>query len=113
MLTLLALVCWSTVSILWATNKDAALVKTSTFLGLFGLALTIGLLKERELKLLWAIVALGMVLSIPLGYALSEPEEISCQWPVHVGRPASKRLWGTAGDRVLRHLLHAKQSVFR
>jgi O-antigen ligase len=74
-LTLLALVCWSTVSILWATNKDAALVKTSTFLGLFGLVLTIGLLKERELKLLWAIVALGMVLSIPLGYALPAPEE--------------------------------------
>jgi O-antigen ligase len=76
-LTLLALVCWSTFSILWATNKDAALVKTSTFLGLFGLVLTIGLLKERELKLLWALVALGMVLSIPLGYVLSEPEEIA------------------------------------
>ncbi len=74
-LTLLALVCWSTVSILWATNKEAALVKTSTFLGLFGLVLTIGLLKERELHLVWAIVALGMVLTIPLGYALPAPEE--------------------------------------
>jgi O-antigen ligase len=74
-LTLLALVCWSTVSILWATNKEAALVKTSTFLGLFGLVLTIGLLKERELTLLWAIVASGMVLSIPLGFALPAPEE--------------------------------------
>ncbi len=74
-LTLLAFVCWSTVSILWATNKEAALVKTSTFLGLFGLVLTIGLLKERELHLVWAIVALGMVLTIPLGYALPAPEE--------------------------------------
>lgn len=74
-LTLLALVCWSTVSILWAINKEAALFKTSTFLGLFGLVLTIGLLKERELNLLWAIVALGMVLSIPLGYALPAPTE--------------------------------------
>jgi O-antigen ligase len=76
-LTLLALMCWSTFSILWATYKEAALVKTSTFLGLFGLVLTIGLLKERELKLLWAIVASSMVLSIPLGYVLSEPEEIA------------------------------------
>jgi O-antigen ligase len=74
-LALLALVCWATFSILWATNKDAALVKTSTFFGLFGLVLTIGLLKESELKLLWVLVALGMVLSIPLGYALPAPEE--------------------------------------
>jgi O-antigen ligase len=74
-LTLLAIVCWSTVSISWATNNEAALVKTGTFLGLFGLVLTIGLLKERELNLLWAIVALGMVLTIPLGYALPAPNE--------------------------------------
>jgi O-antigen ligase len=74
-LTLFALVCWSTVSILWATNKEAALVKTSSFLGVFGLALTIGLLKERELKLLWAIVALGTVLTVPLGYVLPAPDE--------------------------------------
>jgi len=74
-LTLLALVCWSTVSISWATYKEAALVKTSTFIGLFALVLTIGLLKERELKLLWAIVALSTVLTVPLGYVLPAPEE--------------------------------------
>jgi O-antigen ligase len=74
-LTLLALVCWSTVSISWATYREAALVKTSTFLGLFSLVLIIGLLKERELKLLWAIVALSTVLTVPLGYVLPAPTE--------------------------------------
>lgn len=76
-LALLAFVCWCTVSISWATNQDAALVKTSTFLGSFGLAMTIGLLKERELYVLWATVASSMLLSIPLGYMLSEPESVA------------------------------------
>lgn len=76
-LTLLAFVFWSVVSILWAPNQEAALVKISTFLGVFGLVLAIGLLRERELTSLWTIVALSVILSVPLGYVLPLPEEIA------------------------------------
>ena len=93
-LTLLALVCWSTVSISWATNQDAALVKTSTFLGLFGLVLTIGLLKERELNVVVGNRSLRYApVNSPWLRAVRAPRN-SCQWPVLVGRPGSKRLCG-------------------
>ncbi len=66
---------WSATSTLWAVNQEAALVKTATFVGLLGLAITVGLLEKRQLILLWSLAASSAVLSVPLGYLLPAPDE--------------------------------------
>ena len=48
-LAMLAFVLWVSVSILWASDKGAALRATLTFLGVFGLMVVIGLLESRYL----------------------------------------------------------------
>ena len=73
-LAVLAFVLWTSVSILWAPDKGAALGKTVTFLGVFGLMVVIGVLERRYLLLAWAVLAFSAALSVPAGYILPVPE---------------------------------------
>lgn len=66
---------WSATSTLWAVNQESALVKTATFVGLLGLAITVGLLEKRQLIVLWSLAASSALLSVPLGYLLPAPDE--------------------------------------
>jgi putative inorganic carbon (hco3(-)) transporter len=69
-------VLWALASVLWASNEGAALARTGTFGGVFGLMVLIGMLEERYLVLLWAILALSAALSVPAAFVLPSSEEI-------------------------------------
>jgi O-antigen ligase len=69
-----AFVLWVLVSILWASDKGAALGSTVGFLGVLGLMVVIGLLEGRYLVLAWAGLAFSAALSVPGGYILPVPE---------------------------------------
>ena len=73
-LAVLAFVLWVSVSILWASDKGAALRATLTLLGVFGLMVVIGLLESRYLALVWAGLVFSAALSVPAGYILPAPE---------------------------------------
>jgi putative inorganic carbon (hco3(-)) transporter len=73
-LAVLAFVLWASASILWASDKGAAVGETVTFVGVFGLMVIIGLLEERWLVLAWAGLAFSAALSVPAGYILPVPE---------------------------------------
>jgi O-antigen ligase len=73
-LAVLAFVLWISASILWASAKGEALRATTSFLGLLGLVVVIGLLERRYLVLVWAALALSAALSVPAGYLLPVPE---------------------------------------
>jgi O-antigen ligase len=73
-LAVLAFVLWASISILWASDKDATLGKTVTFLGVFGLMVVVGVLERRYLVLAWAVLAFSAALSVPAGYILPVPE---------------------------------------
>jgi O-antigen ligase len=73
-LAILAFVLWVSVSILWASDKGAALRTTLTFLGVLGLMAVIGLLESRYLVLAWAAFVSSAALSVPAGYILPAPE---------------------------------------
>lgn len=69
-LFVIAFSSWSMTSILWAGERVPALVKTGTFVSLLALMVAIGLLERRQLVVMWAVIALGALLSVPVGYAL-------------------------------------------
>jgi O-antigen ligase len=73
-LAVLTFTLWVLGSILWASNKEAALGDTFTFLGVFGLMVVIGLLDSRFLMLVWAGLVLSAALSVPAAYVLPLPE---------------------------------------
>lgn len=73
-LVVLAFMIWVSTSILWASNTDAAVGRTVTFLGVFGLMVAVGLLEKRYLVLLWAAFIFSAALSVPAGYILPVPE---------------------------------------
>ena len=66
-LAVLAFMLWVLVSILWASDKGAALGAAVTFLGVFGLMVVTGLLERRYLVLAWAGFVFGAALSVPAG----------------------------------------------
>jgi O-antigen ligase len=74
-LAVLAFMLWVSVSVLWASNKGAALGATVTFLGVFGLMVVIGLLEKRYLVLAWAGLVVSAALSVPAGYILPAPAD--------------------------------------
>jgi O-antigen ligase len=69
-LAVLAFVLWVSLSILWASDKGAALGATVTFLGVFGVMVVFGLLEWRYLVLAWATLVFSAVLSVPASYIL-------------------------------------------
>ena len=73
-LAVLAFMLWVSVSVLWSSNKGAALGATVPFLGAFGLMVVIGLLEQRYLVLAWAGFVFSAALSVPAGYILPAPE---------------------------------------
>lgn len=77
---------WALASISWASNPEAAMTRSITFLGLFGLMVVIGMLEERWLRLLWAAVTLSTALSVPAAYLLPQS-----------GKMGEQGRFGTAG----------------
>jgi putative inorganic carbon (hco3(-)) transporter len=73
-LAVLAFVLWVSGSILWASDKGAALVAAITYLGVFGLMVVIGLLERRYLILAWSGLMFSAAFSVPAGYILPLPE---------------------------------------
>jgi O-antigen ligase len=73
-LAVLAFILWVSASILWASDKGAAVGETVTFVGVFALMVIIGLLEKRWLVLAWAGLAFSAALSVPAGYILPVPE---------------------------------------
>ena len=77
-LTLFAFVLWCLASIVWASNQEAALTRTGTFLGVFGLMVVVGMLERRYLVGLWVITTLSAVLSVPAAtYILPQSERMA------------------------------------
>ena len=77
-LALFAFVLWCLASILWASNQEAALARTSTFLGVFALMVVVGMLERRYLVGLWVFTALSAVLSVPAAaYILPQSERMA------------------------------------
>lgn len=77
-LAVFALVLWCLASILWASNQEAALARTGTFLGVFGLMVVVGMLERRYLVGLWAVTTLSAVLSVPAAaYILPQSERMA------------------------------------
>ena len=72
MLALFVFMLWILASTLWASEQGRALTKASTFLGLLGVTVVVGMLEKRYLARLWAIVALSAALSVPAAYILPQ-----------------------------------------
>lgn len=72
----LAFAVWSASSVLWALRPEVALVRVTTFAGVFGLMLAVALLDRRGLLWMWGAAALGAVASVPLGYVLPQGEKM-------------------------------------
>ena len=86
-LAVFAFVLWCLTSIVWASNQEATLTRTVTFLGVFGLMVAVGMLERRYLVWMWAITALSAVLSVPVAaYILPQSNSM-----VTLGRFSS---WG-------------------
>lgn len=75
-LAVLVFVLWALVSIAWAPYQEAALAKTSTFVGVFGLMVLVGMLEGRYLTYLWATTALSVLVSVPAAYVLPQGEDM-------------------------------------
>jgi O-antigen ligase len=73
-LAVFAFVLWVSASVLWASDMDAALSRTVTFLGVFGLMVVVALLERKYLVLMWVLFAFSAALSVPAGYILPVPE---------------------------------------
>jgi O-antigen ligase len=68
LLGVFALSLWFLTSILWAYNQPASVMRAATFVGLFGMTLTIALLTERQVTTLWAVLAASTLVSVVVGY---------------------------------------------
>jgi len=78
-LAVFTLALWALASMLWASHQDAAQTKATTFLGVFGLMMVVGMLEKRYLGLLWAVAALSAAISIPAAYVLPENDKMITQ----------------------------------
>lgn len=65
-------VLWVFASILWASQQGEAFTRTSTFVGLLGVTVIVGMLEERHLVQFWVIAALSATLSVPAAYVLPQ-----------------------------------------
>jgi O-antigen ligase len=68
LISVFALSLWFVTSILWADNQLAAIVRASTFLGLFGMTLATALLRKSQVTTLWIVLASSTTLSVIVGY---------------------------------------------
>jgi O-antigen ligase len=75
-LAVFVFVLWAFVSITWAPYQEAALSRTSTFVGVFGLMVVVGMLESRYLTYLWAVTALSVLVSVPAAYVLPQGEDM-------------------------------------
>ncbi len=75
-LSALLFTLWSLVSVFWASNAAWALLRVSTYVGLFVIMQAIGLLKREHIKRMWELLLLGAALSVPLGFILPPPNEM-------------------------------------
>ncbi len=69
-------IVWSLISVFWAPNSSWALVRVSTYLGLFTVMQGVGLLKRVAVKRMWELLLMGAALSVPLGFILPPPNEM-------------------------------------
>mgnify|MGYP005849657147 FL=1 len=67
---------WCLMSAFWAPNPTWALLRVSTYVGLFVVMQAIGLLKREDIKRMWELLLLGAALSVPLGLILPAPTEV-------------------------------------
>lgn len=67
---------WNFMSVLWAPNVDWALLKVFTYMSLFVLMQSIGLLKREHIRRMWEVLLLGAALSVPLGFILPAATEL-------------------------------------
>lgn len=76
-LALLALIAWSTLSLMWALSPQAALARTFTFCGVFVLLHLFALLDERFLRLAWTALLASAAITVPAGLLLDGREAFS------------------------------------
>jgi O-antigen ligase len=72
-----AFVLWAFVSMAWAQYPGASLAMTSTFLGVFGLMVVVGMLDSRYLTHLWVFLALSALVSVPAAYVLPQSGDMA------------------------------------
>lgn len=72
----LLFIIWCLMSAFWAPNTTWALLRVSTYVGLFVVMQAIGLLKREDIKRMWELLLLGAALSVPLGFILPAPTEV-------------------------------------
>jgi len=94
-LAVFAFVLWVMVSILWASYQGEALVRASSFVGVFAMMMTISMLEGRYLTLSWVVTALSMGLSIPAAYVLPQSGKMAEQGRFGVGG-ADPNSWACA-----------------
>jgi len=69
-------IVWSLISVFWAPNSAWALTKVSTYLGLFTVMQSVGLLNRGAVKRMWELLLVGVALSVLLGFILPPPNEM-------------------------------------
>lgn len=75
-LSALLFTIWCLTSTFWAPNPTWALVRVSTYVGLFVVMQAIGLLKREHIKRMWELLLVGAALSVLLGFILPAPNEL-------------------------------------
>jgi len=68
LISVFAFALWYLLSVLWAGNQPAAIIRASTFVGLFGMTLAIALLRVRQVTTLWVVLAASTFVSVVVGY---------------------------------------------
>jgi O-antigen ligase len=69
-------IVWSLLSVFWAPNSDWTLVKISTYLGLFIVMQSVGLLSRKAVKRMWELLLVGAALSLPFDFILPLSNEM-------------------------------------
>jgi len=73
---LLLFVIWSGVTCLWAPNKDWALSRFFTYLGLLGITFSVSVLPLDRVAGLWLAMFLGVLISLPMGFIVPHPNPL-------------------------------------